>query len=167
MRRSSVLVICLAASLAGGIACDRSSPPSREIGAEGTAGTTTGAASKSGGTVLTGCLEKNMDSGQFELVLEGDAARRAGDRNAGLQPGHSRLELIKQGDVELNQHVGKRVTLEGTLGAGQPVSDAGTRSYGAGAGADSSQTRSRKGDSRRMTVFAVKSVGETCAAEKR
>lgn len=167
MRRTSVGMVALALLLAGAVACDRSSSRAREAGAEGTAGTPDVAASKSAGTVLTGCLEKNMDSGQFELVLEGNEARRAGDPNAGLQPGHDRLELIKEGDVELNQHVGKRVTLEGALGAGQPVTDAGTRSYGAGAGADRSQTRSRAGDSRRMTVRSVKNIGDTCTAEKR
>ena len=169
-------VLAIAPLLCATLACG-GSDRRREPGAQGTAGTSPaasspenspgGAVSKSAGTTLTGCLEKNMNSGQFELVLEGEGARKAGDRNAGLQPGHDRLELVKEGDVELNQYVGMRVTLQGALGAGQPVSDAGTRSYGAGKGADPSQTRSREGDSRRMTVRAVTKVEDRCPAEKR
>jgi hypothetical protein len=179
MRTRALQLLLVGASL-GVAACGGADNRRGEPGAQGTAGTAqdsgststsgkqdSGAASKSARTVLTGCLEKNLRSGQFELVLEGQGARRAGDANAGLQPGHDRLELLKQGDVELNQYVGKRVTLEGALGAGQPVSDAGTRSYAAGKGADSSQTRSREGDSRKMTVNSVKDVGDTCPAEKR
>ena len=157
---AAVLLVVLAAS------CDRAGNRP-EPGAQGTTGAVGDATTKSGATMLTGCLEKNMSSGQFELVMEGENARRAGDASAGMKPGHDRLTLVTQGSVELNQHVGKRVTVEGTLGAGQPVSDAGTRSYAAGEGADPSQTRSREGDSRRMTVSAVRNVGETCEAEKR
>ena len=164
MRRLAQL--CAAALLVSAAACDRADNRA-EPGAQGTAGAVGDMTTKSGGTMLTGCLEKNMSSGQFELVMEGDDARRAGDAAAGMKPGHDRLMLVTEGSVELNQHVGKRVTVEGTLGAGQPISDAGTRSYGAGEGADRSQTRSREGDSRRMTVTAVRNVGGTCDAEKR
>lgn len=138
-----------------------------EAGATGTAGRPGGEASKSS-TVLTGCLERNLQSGQFELVMRGDDARRAGSENAGLQPGNDRLILTKTGDVELTQYVGRRITVEGDLGAEQPVTDAGTRSYGAGEGADRSQTRSREDDGRRMSVRAVTNVSEEdCALEKR
>jgi hypothetical protein len=166
MVKASLRAVVIAIALAGVAACGRAQDGSGEPGATGTAGRTEGQASKVG-TTLTGCLEKNIRTGQFELVMQGDSARRSGSPNAGLQPGHERLELNPGEDVELNQHVGQRVTVEGALGAGQPVSDAGTRSYGAGEGADSSQTRSREGDSRRMTVTSVKSTGEDCALEKR
>lgn len=126
-------------------------------GAEGTSGILDTA-----GTVLSGCLERNTRTGQFELALDGDAGPAAG-----MQPAGRRMVLNAQDNVELNQHVGKRVTVEGNLGAGQPVSDAGTRTYGAGEGADPSQTRSREGDSRMMTVTAVRNVAETCEIEER
>jgi hypothetical protein len=173
MRNRALQLSVFVAALSVAAGCGSNKDRAPESGAQGTAGrnppseNSAGAASKSAGTVLTGCLEKNLRTGQFELVLEGQGARRAGDANAGMQPGHDRLELVKQGDVELNQYVGKRVTVEGALGAGQPVSDAGTRSPVAGKGADPSQTRSREGDSRMMTVRIVKNVGETCQAEER
>lgn len=166
MRKSFIQIVAVAAVTVLGLACDRTPRSGGEPGAEGTAGRPGSAASKAS-TVLTGCLEKNLSTGQFEIVLEGDEARRAGSPNAGMQPGHDRLALVKEGDVELNQYVGKRVTLEGALGAGQPVTDAGTRSYAAGKGADRSQTRSREGDSRLMTVTAVTNVADTCELEKR
>jgi hypothetical protein len=126
-------------------------------GAEGTTG-----ALGAGGTVLSGCLDRNTRTGQFELAVDGDAGPVDG-----VQPAGSRLVLTTQVNVELNQHIGKRVTVEGSLGAGQPVSDAGTRTYGAGEGADPSQTRSRAGDSRMMNVTAVRTIGDTCEIEER
>jgi hypothetical protein len=126
-------------------------------GAEGTSGVLGTA-----GTVLSGCLERNTRTGQFELAVDADAGPAAG-----MQPAGSRLVLTTQDDVELNQHVGKRVTVEGNLGSGQPVTDAGTRTYGAGEGADPSQTRSREGDSRMMDVTAVRHVSDTCEIEDR
>ena len=126
-------------------------------GAEGTSGSLS-----TGGTVLSGCLERNTRTGQFELALDG-AAGTAG----GIQPAGDRLVLNTQDNVELNQHIGKQVTVEGFLGADQPVSDAGTRTYGAGEGADPSQTRSRDGDSRMMTVTSVRNIGDTCEIEDR
>jgi hypothetical protein len=126
-------------------------------GAEGTSG-----ALGTSGTVLSGCLERNTRTGQFELALDGDPGIAGG-----MQPAGNRLILNTQDNVELNQHIGKRVTVEGNLGAGQPVSDAGTRTYGAGEGADPSQTRSREGDSRMMTVTSVRSIGDTCEIEDR
>lgn len=166
MRKSPLKFAAFAVVLGSALACDRVPDRSGEPGATGTAGRSGDDASKAS-TVLTGCLEKNVRTGQFELVMQGDSARRAGDPNAGMQPGHERLELAPAEDVELNQHVGQRVTVDGALGAGQPVSDAGTRSYGAGEGADPSQTRSREGDSRRMTVTVVRPTGQDCSLEKR
>ncbi|HSL24210.1 MAG TPA: hypothetical protein VK886_21930 [Vicinamibacterales bacterium] len=122
---------------------------------------------KAGGTVLSGCLAKNTRTGQFELVLQGDDARRAGDKSQRIQPGHDRMTVVAGEDVELNQHVGKSVTVKGALGVDQPVSDAGTRSYGAGEGADPSQTRDSDGDSRRMTVQSIMAVAGDCPIEER
>lgn len=165
MLRNSVR-FAAAAALMCSLACDRTQQSPGESGAEGTAGRAGGAASNAS-TVLTGCLERNLQSGQFELVMTGDDARRAGNPNAGMQPGNDRLILTKSGDVELTQYVGRRVTVEGVLGVGQPVTDGGTRSYGAGEGADPSQTRGREDDGRRMTVRAVTNVSGDCALEKR
>lgn len=149
------------------VACGGSSNERQaESGATGTAGRPGGAASKAS-TVLTGCLERNLQSGQFELVMRGEDARRAGNENAGLQPGNDRLILTTAGDTELTQYVGRRITVEGALGTHQPTTDAGTRSYGAGEGADKSQTRSREDDGRRMTVSAVTNVADSCDLEKR
>lgn len=155
--------VALAVALALSVACGGAG----DNAAEGTTGTADDISGKAEGTRLTGCLERNLQTGQFELVMEGDSARRAGDPNAGMQPGHDRLTLVTEGSAELTQHVGRRVTVEGRLGAAQPVTDAGTRSYGVGEGADPSQTRSREGDSRLMTVRAVTNVSESCQAEKR
>lgn len=164
--RKHVVQIAAAPLLALTLACGGAGNQQSESGATGTAGRPGGEASKAS-TVLTGCLERNLQSGQFELVMRGEDARRAGSENAGLQPGNDRLILTKAGDVELTQYVGRRVTVEGELGKQQPVSDAGTRSYGAGEGADSSQTRSRADDGRRMTVRAVTNVSEGCSLETR
>jgi hypothetical protein len=166
MRMNSVQLWAAAAILVVSVGCNRTAERQGEPGAAGTVGRSGGAASDAS-TVLTGCLERNLQSGQFELVMTGDAARRAGNPNAGMQPGNDRLVLTTAGDVELTQYVGHSVTVEGTLGAGQPVTDAGTRSYGAGEGADASQTRSREDDGRRMTVNAVTNVAERCPLEKR
>jgi len=165
------LALAVALALALSVACgggggDRAGEP-RQPRPEGTTGTADDISGKAEGTRLTGCLERNLQTGQFELVMQGESARRAGDPNAGMQPGHDRLTLVTEGSAELTQHVGRRVTVEGRLGAAQPVTDAGTRSYGVGEGADPSQTRSREGDSRLMTVRAVTNVGESCQAEKR
>ena len=166
MAKNRVQLVAAAAVLALGVGCNRASERPGEPGAQGTAGRPGGAASNAS-TVLTGCLERNIRSGQFELVLTGDDAKRAGNPNAGMQPGNDRLIVTKSGDVELTQYVGQRITVEGVLGAGQPVTDAGTRSYGAGEGADPSQTRSREDDGRRMTVSAVTNVSDDCAMEER
>lgn len=168
MRNPRLQLFACVAVLSGAVACGGSSERGGTPGAEGTAGTAEqGMTTKAGGTVLTGCLAKNTRTGQFELVLQGDDARRAGDESRGMQPGHDRLTLVAGRDVELNQHVGKRVTVRGALGAGQPVSDAGTRSYGAGEGADPSQTRSREGDSRQMTVQSITEASGECSIEDR
>lgn len=134
--------------------------PAAQPGTPGTEGTT--GPLGTAGTVLSGCLERNTRTGQFELAVDGDVGPAGG-----MQPAGSRLVLTTQENVELNQHVGKRVTVEGNLGVGQPVTDAGTRTYGAGEGADPSQTRSREGDSRMMNVTAVRTIGDACEIEER
>jgi hypothetical protein len=164
--KNSAQIAAAVAVVVLSLGCNRSAEQQGEPGAAGTAGRPGGAASNAS-TVLTGCLERNLQSGQFELVMRGDAARRAGNPNAGMQPGNDRLILTKAGDVELNQYVGQRITVEGVLGTQQPDTDAGTRSYGAGEGADPSQTRSREDDGRRMTVNAVTNVSSDCALENR
>jgi hypothetical protein len=164
--RISVQIAAGLMAVALSVSCNRAPEQQSEPGAAGTAGRPGGAAS-SASTVLTGCLERNLQSGQFELVMRGDDARRAGNENAGMQPGNDRLILVKTGDVELTQYVGKRITVEGALRAEQPVTDANTRSAGAREGADRSQTRSREDDGRRMTVSAVTNVSGDCPLEKR
>ena len=168
MRNPRLQLLACVAVLSGALACGGSGERGGTPGAEGTAGTAEqGMSTKAGGTVLTGCLAKNTRTGEFELVLQGDDARRAGDESQGMKPGRDRLTLVAGEDIELNQHVGKRVTVQGALGVGQPVSDAGTRSYGAGEGADSSQTRSREGDSRRMTAQSITAASGECSIEQR
>lgn len=120
--------------------------------AEGTSGRRTPA-------TLSGCLERNTDTGNFVLVVDEKG------QAAGLEPG-SRLVLEKSsGEIELNQIVGRRVTLEGTLGPIDAIADAGTQTPVAGAGADPSQTREASVEGLRVTK--VVSTGDTCALENR
>src|SRR5512141_129319 len=77
----------------------------------------TAGTSRPGTVTLSGCLEKNVDTGQFVLVMP--------DKQ---QPGHNRLTLQEGPGVKLNGSVGKQVTLAGRMAAGK--GDAFPRGYG-------------------------------------
>jgi hypothetical protein len=147
MQRSSWSVLAGVALLTMG--CGGSQENDRSV--EGTSG-------RAGTSVLSGCIERNTDTGNFVLVVDPDAGQAS--------QGSSRLVLEKASDrVELNQIVGKRATLEGTLGNVDAIADAGTETPVAGEGADSSQTH--ESHIRGFRVTAVRTVGETCALENR
>ena len=142
----SVLAVVLTAALA--LACRGNQDDARTV--EGTSG-------QAGTTVLSGCVERNIDTGNFVLVV-GRAAQ-------GDQAGE-RLVLEKASDeVELNQIIGRRATLEGVLRNVDAIADAGTETPVAGEGADPSQTQ--EAHIRGMRVTAVRNVGEACALENR
>jgi hypothetical protein len=141
------------------IGCDtageRETSGRAEPGAQGTAGSAAAEIS------LTGCLERNVDTGQFVLVVQGDAGQPSG-----MQPVSERIVLIKSSDdIEFNQDVGKQVTLRGTIEKVDGVADAGTESPVAGRGADPSQTN--EAHVRGMRVSRVQQVGDTCALSAR
>jgi hypothetical protein len=151
------IAVCVA-SLAVSFACngrgDTEANRRAEPGAEGTTGTSVE-------TTLTGCLERNVDTGQFVLVVQGDAGP-----NTGMQPASERIVLTKAtDDIEFNQDVGKQVTVQGTIGKIDAIADAGTEAPVAGRGADPAQTN--EAHIRGMRVSRVQSGGDTCALSER
>jgi hypothetical protein len=148
-RWSWTVLIGIVASVA--IGCGDGQEDARRV--EGTSGRGVEAS-----TVLSGCVERNTDTGNFVLVVDGNAAQSVQESD--------RLVLEKASDeLELNQIIGRRVTLEGTLGNVDAIADAGTEAPVAGEGADPSQTQ--EANVRGMRVTAVRDVGETCALEDR
>jgi hypothetical protein len=153
-KRLAIGVASLAVSIACNSAGDTDANRRAEPGAEGTAGASVE-------TTLTGCLERNVDTGQFVLVVQGDAGQ-----NTGMQPASERIVLTKGNeDIEFNQDVGKQVTVQGTIGKIDAIADAGTEAPVTGRGADPSQTN--EAHVRGMRVARVQSVGDTCSLSER
>lgn len=151
------IALCVA-SLAVSIACNSTGDTDANRRAEPGAEGTTGASAE---TTLTGCLERNVDTGQFVLVVQGDASQ-----NTGMQPASERIVLTKgSDDIEFNQDVGKQVTVQGTIGKVDAIADAGTEAPVAGRGADPAQTS--EAHVRGMRVSRVQNVGDTCALSER
>lgn len=101
-----------------------------------------GTSGQSGSVTLSGCLDKNLDTGQFVLVMQ--------DKK---QPGHDRLTLQEGPGVKLNGSVGKHVTVAGAMANGK--GDAFPRGYG-------DVKPDGTNDQQRLLVSALQQVGEKC-----
>ncbi len=108
----------------------------------------TGTSGHSGTVTLSGCLDKNVDTGQFVLVMQ--------DKK---QPGHDRLTLQEGPGVKLNGSVGKHVTVAGSMANGK--ADAFPRGYGNNTKPDGTN------DQQRLVVSSLQNVGGNCSLENR
>lgn len=90
------------------------------------------------GIRISGCLERTRAGTLLVLVTDAPV-----ETPSGRLPERHRLPVASEPSADVAQHVGRRVTLIGTLREVDGVIDPGTQVPRAGPGADSSQTEER------------------------